>query len=104
MCWFVFWFALVAVAIVGEFISLGTKGVPLTHVYLRLACSTFLRIILFAFFFWMAWHWMIQPWLWADTNGVLLLDLAFIVAGGLVGWKVGPPKWSVDCEGGVEPK
>lgn len=97
MGWFLFWMILVAVAIVAEFIALYTDNMPLTQAYLRLACSTLLRTVLFAFFFWMLWHWMIQPWFFVDTNGWLPIDLAFVALGGFVGWKIGPPKWGIDC-------
>ncbi len=96
--WFVFWIALVVVALVAEAVSLWRDGVPLTQVYLRLACSTFLRVVMFGFFFWMIWHWLSQPWLWADTNGWVVVDLAFIALGVGVGWRLGPPKWGVDCD------
>ena len=97
--WFLFWLVLIAVAVVAEFISLYSDGLPLTGAYLRLACSTFLRTVLFAFFFWMAWHWLIQPWFVTDTNGMWIVDVFFVFVGGVVGLKIGPPKWGVDCEG-----
>ncbi len=95
--WTVFWLALIAVALVAEFVALWNEGVPLTHVYLRLVCSTFLRVILFGFFFWMLWHWMTQPWLWADTTAFAYIDFVFVALGMAVGWRLGPPKWGADC-------
>ena len=93
------WLAILLVVLATEAWALlrSSQGDTISEHIWVLLCNRWFRSVLFALWFWLTWHFLIEPFVTIDLTRSLVEDVLITGVGFLVGFKVSPPSWRGNC-------